>query len=393
MADTLAGGYLSTAESKIAPLMVSGSWVGWLMDELTTMLPSRFRYEFLGNMPEGEAVEMVYKYSQYFDLPVTDQSAYLMAQMAEGSPFYISSIIRSSFRKKDLTTIEGLTETLEFETLDDRGAIKFTWMEYVASAFPRINARNAKRIVLHLCKHRDRDVTRAEIIRDLKLDMSDDDLEKKLKAMIKADIITQGKTNFDYRGVRDNIFDKVFRGVYEKEIHEFDIETIKEEYQEGFEKLKTHYDALLGKYNYQKGLLTEYLLIELLRLHAYQKNTFFKSVTLNLPKDFNFCRYDRVWRYDNSPVYAKRFNVDIYAHASDPADYSIIGEVKSRDTRKFSKEEVVDFEWKFAEVKKIENLDRVVGFIFSRSGFTKEAENYCREKGIACSQDERWLGG
>jgi hypothetical protein len=53
---------------------------------------------------------------------------------------------------------------------------------------------------------------------------------------------------------------------------------------------------------------------------------------------------------------------------------------------------VVDFERKFAEVKKCENIDRAVGFIFSRSGFTAEAEEYCREKGIACSDDEKWLG-
>ena len=39
----------------------------------------------------------------------------------------------------------------------------------------------------------------------------------------------------------------------------------------------------------------------------------------------------------------------------------------------------------------MENLDKVVGFIFSRSGFTKEAEDYCKEKGIACSEDKKWL--
>jgi hypothetical protein len=33
------------------------------------------------------------------------------------------------------------------------------------------------------------------------------------------------------------------------------------------------------------------------------------------------------------------------------------------------------------------------GFIFSRSGFTKDAEKYCEEKGIACSEDERWFAG
>ena len=59
--------------------------------------------------------------------------------------------------------------------------------------------------------------------------------------------------------------------------------------------------------------------------------------------------------------------------------------------KRFSKDEVITIEKKFAEVKKLENIERVQGFIFSRSGFTKDAEDYCREKGIACSEDEKWL--
>ncbi len=88
-ADTLAGGYLSTAESKIAPLLVSGSWVGWLMNELNTMLPNRFKYEYLENMPEDEAVEMVYKFSRFFEVPITEETAYLIYGISEGSPFRI----------------------------------------------------------------------------------------------------------------------------------------------------------------------------------------------------------------------------------------------------------------------------------------------------------------
>jgi hypothetical protein len=82
--------------------------------------------------------------------------------------------------------------------------------------------------------------------------------------------------------------------------------------------------------------------------------------------------------------------VDIFARAAS-GEYSIIGEVKCRDTRKFSKEEVIEFERKLAALKELENLEKAAGFIFSRSGFTREAEDYCREKGIACSDDERWL--
>jgi hypothetical protein len=75
------------------------------------------------------------------------------------------------------------------------------------------------------------------------------DLEKKLKALVKADIINQGASNYRYRGVNDNIFDKVFRGVYEEEIREFDVKMISKEYREELEKLKEQYNRLLGRYS------------------------------------------------------------------------------------------------------------------------------------------------
>jgi hypothetical protein len=48
----------------------------------------------------------------------------------------------------------------------------------------------------------------------------------------------RGSSKFRYRGVNDNIFDKVFRGVYEEEIRELDVRVIKKEYSEELEKLK-----------------------------------------------------------------------------------------------------------------------------------------------------------
>jgi hypothetical protein len=391
LAEDLAGGYLSTAESKTAPLLVSGSWVGWLMKELSSMLPARFRNKILKNMPEDEAMEMLYKYSRFFEVLVTEETAYLLISLSEGSPFYISAVIRSNCPDKDLTTIDGLSRTLAFETLDDQGTIKSTWMEYIARAFPQINDRNAKNIVLHLSKHRDRELTRQNILKDLNLDMTDGELEKKLKALVKVDIINQGTSNFRYRGINDNIFDKVFRGVYEEEIREFDVKVIRKEYSDELKKEKNRFNRLLGKYNYQKGYFAEYLLLDQLKLHSRENNDLLKSITRYLPGDFDFCDYSRVWKYHSSPEYARVFSVDIFALSANPGDYSIIGEVKSRDHKKFSKDEAVEFEKKFAEVKKAEKIERAVGFIFSRSGFTAEADAYCREKGIACSEDERWL--
>jgi hypothetical protein len=246
-------------------------------------------------------------------------------------------------------------------------------------------------MVLHLSKHRDRDWTRDELREALNLEMPDPDLEKKLNALVKADIINKGRSYYCYRGVNDNIFDKVFRGVYDEEIRKFGGNAIRKEYSDELKKEKKRYKRLLGKLNYQEGYHAEFLILNRLLYHAGKNNELLKAVTRYLPGDFDFCDYSRVWKYHSSPEYAKAFTVDIFARSVNTNDYSIIGEVKNRQVKKFSKNEIKEFEVKFAEIKKRENLERVVGFIFSRSGFTTEAEEYCREKGIACSEDERWL--
>ncbi|MCP4149125.1 MAG: hypothetical protein GY757_15370 [bacterium] len=218
--------------------------MGWPINLLTMMLPARFKCKSLKNMPEDEAAEMVFRYSRFFEVPVTAETVYLIAALSEGSPFYIGSIIRSECEDKDLTTLKGLTRTLEFETIDHRGVIKGTWMKYLETAFNKVNGRNAKRIVLHLCKNKARELTRKELLDDLGLDMSDGELEAKMDALVKADIINQGQTNFDYRSVQNNIFDKVFRGVYHDEIEQFNVGDIKKEYGMELTKLKKQYTGL-----------------------------------------------------------------------------------------------------------------------------------------------------
>ena len=210
----------------------SGSWVGWLMHDLIMMLPGRFIFDELEPMPENEAVETIFKYSQIYDIPVTEETVYMIAAISEGNPFYISSLFKSQYPNMDIASKDGLVKTLNFETLNKRGIIRNTWMEYVSSAFSKVNDKSAKQIVLYLSKNRNIEITREEIKNKILPEMNDNELEKKLKALVKCDIICQGQTNFDYHGVRDNIFDKVFRGVYQKEIESFDEKEISNEYDE-----------------------------------------------------------------------------------------------------------------------------------------------------------------
>ena len=381
-ASELAGSYLHTAEYKNAPLLVSGSWVGWLMDDLAKMLPGRLTNFDFGNMPKNEAIEMALNYSEIMQIPIDYETACILADLTEGNPFYISSLFQSEYPDKDFSTEKEILEVLDFETMDKRGGVRGTWMEYIHSATDRINDANGKRIILYICQNKERKVTRDEIRNALDLSMTDRELEKRLKAFVKADIIEQGTSYFSYHAVQDNIFDKVFRGVYQEEIDGFTPEKIKDEY-------RTLYKKLQGEYNKYKGEFSEYVIMNHLKHRAYKQNDLYISMMNNLPDDFQFVEYSTLWSYTASPAHKKNLQVDVFAKADDDA-YSLIGEVKNRK-KKFSLTEAKAFFAKASEVQNIENLNKTLVFVFSASGFYKTAIDFFRKNKIAFSNDKRFL--
>ncbi len=390
--DDLAGSYLHTAEYKNAPLLIAGSWVGWLMNDLGRLLPGRFQRRFLTNLPQNEAVEMVFKYAHLDDVPVTEETAFLIAELTEGNPFYISSLFRSGFEEKDLTTPEGVLKTLEFEIQDERGQINYTWMEYIQSALPRINDKNAKNIVMYLCQHRDREVGRKELMTKLNLDISEGELEKRLAALVYSDIIKHGRSNFYYRGVQDNIFDKVFRNWYADDIQEFDPQEITNEYKALFVEIKAKYQKLSGEYSYFKGKFAEYVIINHLQYRAHNHSERFKSMLENLPPNFEFAEYQSVWSYSASPVHKRDLQIDLFAQPKPGTRaYSLIGEVKNRISPKFTVEESTHFMEKAQELQKLEQVEKVMLFVFCLAGFHEETLAFFREQGIAWSDDARWI--
>ncbi|VEN73007.1 conserved hypothetical protein [Candidatus Desulfarcum epimagneticum] len=375
----LAGSYLHTCEYKNAPMLVSGSWVGWLMEDLQKMLPGRFIIDDFGNMPKNEAIEMALNYSEIMQVPTNYDNACVIAELTEGNPFYISSLFQSVYRDKDFTAEQGIIDVLDFETRHKSGAIRGTWMEYILSATDRINDINGKKMILYICQKKE--VTRDEIAEALKIDVKNGELEKRLKAFVKADIISQS-SSIKYHAVRDNIFDKVFRGFYQEEIDNFNPEKIKDEY-------KALYKEVLGRFNKYKGEFSEYVIMNRLKHRAYKQNDLYISMMKNLPDDFQFAEYFTIWSYSASPAHKKELQVDVFAKATDD-QYALIGEVKNRK-KKFSLTEAKAFFAKASEVKELETLEKVVFFVFSTAGFYKTAIDFFKDNGIAWSADKRFF--
>ncbi len=383
----LAGSYLHTAEYRNAPLLASGSWVGWLMSDLMKMLPGRFITRDLEPLPEDEAGEMVYRYSLLEDIPITAETAALIAQVTEGSPFYISALMRSQNPSKDLTTSEGVLDTLAFETLDRHAEIRATWLAYIENVLPRVNDQHAKDIVLHLSKHRHRSLSRQKLKQELNLDISDLALKNKLDALLGSDIIERDSSK--YQGVQDNIFDKVFRSEYGDDIDDFVPRGLRQEYKSLLADLQKRYNTLLGKHNRYKGLFAEFMIIQHLKLNAGQNNDLYQNMFENLPADFSFVPYQSVLGYHSPPLHPHAFQIDVFARAK-AGDYSLIGEVKYREDQ-FTLSEAQNFVGKAQSLLQLEPVSPYVLFVFSAGGVRADALDYFRAEGMAWSTDERWL--
>ena len=215
---TMSGTYLDLAEKREAPLIISGSEVHGLI-KIIQRLTGRFSVYPLGNLPEEEAKEAVWQYARATETRIDESAVEKIWNLTDGDPLYLKALFTTRYNDtKDYTNEDNIISTYTQEIT--QGEIYRTWAEYIVKVFLEVNERNAKRIMLYLFQAGE-ERTRAQMIKDLKLDMTDSELETKLQKLIKADLISQGRTNFDYTVAKDKTYELVFRHLFQKEIDNF----------------------------------------------------------------------------------------------------------------------------------------------------------------------------
>lgn len=113
----LIGSYNSLSESKLAPMLVSSSNEGWLLKVINKYLETtRFRQiDFSPSLTADEGLKTVYKYAEFYDEPITDDTAKQINQLCNNDPFLISCVIISDYKDKDLTNSENVIDTINYE--------------------------------------------------------------------------------------------------------------------------------------------------------------------------------------------------------------------------------------------------------------------------------------
>ncbi|EDN71143.1 hypothetical protein BGP_2705 [Beggiatoa sp. PS] len=384
--ESMPGSYHSLSESKIAPMLVTGSYAGWLLNIMHDYLEAgRLKpLHFSPYLTQDEGLQAVYQYANFYDELITNETAVQINELCMADPFFIYCVIQSEYEDKDLTTPTGVVETINYEISDVHTEIFLIWGEYLLQILNQVNHKNSKDLLLHLNKHADRYWTSQELKEELNLSLDVNEIQKKLVFLSKMDVIEKGTSYIQFRGLQDRILNLVLENLIEQ-----DIDVISEELNQQIEELRAETRSLQGKVAYCAGLskLTYYASLyaehQLAVAFRNQKNfalsEFFLNVTdtteLNL---INVRERVKLQREDG-----KTLEIDIVAESS--CGRIVLIEVKKRE-QKSTLEMIEDFQEKVEAYQKQFPEALILPAFLSLGGFTKEAESLCEIKGIGMAE-------
>ncbi|MCP4686660.1 MAG: hypothetical protein GY859_01340, partial [Desulfobacterales bacterium] len=202
--------YMATAEMKVAPLLITGSLMGVVSEELMRWLPQRFYEVIAPKMRSDESIAMTLNYGALYGQPISRDIAEYIVYITNNVPGRIMELLTKNLGKPLIRTIDDVDRALEFEV--DKGNIKKDWDEYLALAMNAVNHVNMRRITYFLCKHEGEWYYPRDLKRALSLELDDEKLREELALLHKYDLIELSGGR--YGGVFDRTLKKVLMKQY-----------------------------------------------------------------------------------------------------------------------------------------------------------------------------------
>ncbi|MCB0060671.1 MAG: hypothetical protein KDE19_01095, partial [Caldilineaceae bacterium] len=370
---SMPGSYHEVSESKVAPMLATGSYVGWMVDIMRTYLEAgRLQHiNFSPYLTEEEGLVAVYTYAEALQEPITNETAVQLNTLCKADPFFISCVMRSNFPNRDLTTTQGVVEAVNHEVANRDSYLSRTWEEYIERTVKRINEKYGKHILLHLSKHNDRYWTPRELKQALQLEEDETVIHSKLISLVKGDLLEWGSSDIRFRGLQDGTLNLILRHRFEEEIMHHQ-PNFASDFNAQLAAVAQENRSLRGKLSHIQGQVTEFQLAVALRSRKrFRLEEFFTGADDDTPLHL----LDVQTRVLLQRADGGTKELDIVAQANDAR--VLLVEVKHRQEPS-TEMDVADFLEKVT-LYQTQHPDRTVLPAFlSLGGFTHTALEQCR---------------
>jgi hypothetical protein len=214
--------------------------------------------------------------------------------------------------------------------------------------------------------------------------MSDQELERKLQALVAADLISKGRTDFVYQGLGDPAFEKVFRLKYEQEIEQIDFDAISQdiirELEEENRKLKallaaktTEANQLRGELNQKKGEIGELWIKSVVKNYSFRQRYFAPGELGNNLEKVRFPRFKEVEAPYTFTNRGRKIELDVFCLPDQEQEMYLAIEVKNRHEKKAGVDDVEKLAGKLKALQEHLGEAPIQGLFYSFNGFHEDA--------------------
>lgn len=377
----MAGSFHSVSESKVAPMLVTGSYISILMEIMSKYLEAgRLRItRFKPYLTPEEGLLAVYRYAEVYHVPITNQSAQQINELCMADPFFISQVMSNELPDKDLTTTEGVIRVVDYEISNRDSMMSKTWAEYIWLTMERVNGGSfTKHLMLFLNKHANQYWTPRELKSAMKLELSEEEIYKRLVLLAESDVIDRGVSDLQFRGLQDGTLNLIIRNRFEQEIAGYE-PNLKDEFQAQLDRLQADKARLQGRNNYLEGMMAEHLLaIEFRTKKRFRLSDYFTG-----GKDNRWLNVTEVLeRVPFQRPDSKGEEIDVIAKSDDGC--VLLVEVRKRQERTSlnTMQDLRDNALAYAQQFGV----TVLPAFLSLGGFTKDAQTFCETNDIAVAE-------
>jgi hypothetical protein len=254
-ATDLTGSYRRMSQSRVAPMLVSGSAVTMIFK--TVMggpLGGRFGFRYVKPLSIPDGVTLLFHLIRIYrsDLSIQTELAFYASSQVGGHPYYLYCLVTSLF-EQNFDSKEVIDDLIHYEIT--KGKIFGFWQTHFQSNRHYINEDNdqelGKKIIYYFIQYNNQPVEIEEIASKLKV--SKKIVEEKIEKLYLADLVwrTEGR----YFSFNDICLMRYIKFVYEQDLKDID-------------KIDL---SLQGKYNMLKGRFLENVVQVTMMKFNYEK--------------------------------------------------------------------------------------------------------------------------
>ncbi|MEM7539085.1 MAG: restriction endonuclease [Chloroflexota bacterium] len=383
--------YSTAAESSRAPMLVAGSQVTNLTEyALMGSMMGRVKRFYIDRLPIYGAMALVLKYAQKRKIDISLDMAHLISQLVVGNPFYIWCLFTSRYPQRNLTTEEGIKQTLTFEVENRAGNINEFWRHQFAQDMEAFNRTHARQMIFYLTQYGEDEVRVEKLMKDLELPLSVAETNEILRQLVWCDLVRENGNEF-YGGLSDPQLQQMLKIEYSWEIKELTRRKAIAEVQADIaEKTEAYKDELIAKLKGELrtwvGRFAEMFIEKLMKRHFTDQMV--DGGYFNQSEKVQLSRFDSVYTTMTQRHGATRtYQIDVYAVPLDPNHTPWVVEVKNwKDP--VSKPDVEKLWHGSRNLAKDKGHPQVVCWFYARSGFTGPAITFMQEKGMLYTDED-----